>query len=235
MLVGSGIGIAVGHRLPLRIRDTVTDALGLVTLLSAGLSASDVTDPVLRDAVGDEAPVLIVLGAVVVGGIIGSLVGVERRLETVGGWLRDRLAGAGATGERQRFIEGFLTASLVFCVGPLTILGSLEDGFGNGSEQLILKSILDGFASIAFAASFGIGVMASALSVLIIQGSLTALAAALGSFVPEAHLLALTATGGILLAGVSLRLLQVKAVPVGDLLPALVVAPLLTELVTIVR
>ena len=235
VLVGSGIGVVLGHRLPQRTRDTVTDALGLTTLLIAGLSATSVTDPALSAAVGDDAPVLIVLGAVVVGGIAGSLLRIESRLEAFGGWLRDRLAGAGGSEGRQRFIEGFVTASLVFCVGPLTILGSLEDGLGNGSQQLVLKSVLDGFAAIAFAASLGIGVMASALAVLVIQGSITALAAGLGSFVPEPHLLALTATGGLLLAGVGIRLLQLKAVPVGDLLPALLVAPLLTQLVVAVQ
>ena len=142
-----------------------------------------VTDPALSAAVGADAPVLIVLGAVVVGGITGSLLRIERRLERFGGWLRDRLASGGGSEARQRFIEGFVTASLVFCVGPLTVLGSLEDGLGNCSQQLMLKSVLDGFASIAFAASFGIGVMASALAVLVIQGSLTALGAGLGSFV----------------------------------------------------
>jgi uncharacterized membrane protein YqgA involved in biofilm formation len=230
-MVGSGLGVLLGHRLPQRTRDTVTDALRLTTLLIAGLSAMSVTDPVLSAAVGADAPVLIVLGAVVLGGIIGSLLRIEGRLEGFGGWLRDRVTGSGGSQGRQRFIEGFVTASLVFCVGPLTVLGSLEDGLGNGSQQLMLKSVLDGFASIAFAASLGIGVMASALAVLVIQGSLTALGAALGSFVPEPHLLALTGTGGLLLAGVGLRLLQVKAVPVGDLLPALVVAPVLTQIV----
>ncbi len=235
VLVGSGLGAVLGQRLPLSTRNTVTDALGLVTLLIAGLSATSVVDPTLTSAIGPDAPVLVVLGAVVLGGIAGSLMRIEGRLESAGGWLRDQLGGAGADAGRQRFIEGYVTASLVFCVGPLTILGSLQDGLGLGSQQLILKSVLDGFASIAFAASFGLGVMASALSVLVVQGALTALGALLGSFVPEPDLLALTATGGLLLAGVGLRLLQVKPVPVGDLLPALVVAPLLTELVIWLR
>lgn len=241
VLLGSTLGVLIGHRLPQRTRDAVTDGLGLVTLLIAGLSAVAVTDPELADAVGDSAPVLIVLGAVLVGGITGSLLRVEARLESVGGWLRGRLTGPHADAAddgqdtRARFIEGFVTASLVFCVGPLTILGSLEDGLGRGADQLLLKSALDGFASIAFAASLGWGVAASAVAVLVVQGSLTALGAALGAVVPEPHLLAVTATGGLLLAGVALRLLRVRAVPVGDLLPALLVAPLLVELVVTVR
>jgi uncharacterized membrane protein YqgA involved in biofilm formation len=128
-----------------------------------------------------------------------------------------------------------LTASLVFCVGPLTVLGSINDGLGNGPDQLFLKAALDGFASIAFAASLGWGVAASALAVLAVQGTLTALGAVLGEFLPEAHLAALTAAGGLLLVGVAIRLLRVRSLPVGDLLPALVVAPLLTQLVVAVR
>lgn len=235
VLAGSGLGVLLGHRLPQRTRETVTDALGLVTLLIAGLAALSVVDPVLTGAIGSDAPVLVVLFALVVGGVIGSLLRIEHRLESFGDVLRRRLAGAGDNATRHRFIEGFVTSSLVFCVGPLTVLGSLSDGLGNGAQQLILKSVLDGFASIAFAASFGVGVMASALVVLAVQGSLTLLGALLGSFVPEPHLIAITATGGVLLAGVGLRLLQVKAVPVGDLLPALLVAPLLVELVVVVH
>ncbi|MFI5426119.1 DUF554 family protein [Aeromicrobium sp. UC242_57] len=118
----------------------------------------------------------------------------------------------------------------MFCVGPLTILGSINEGLGNGADQLLLKATLDGFAALAFAASFGIGVMASAVSVGVIQGSLTLLGALLGSFLPEAHLLALTATGGLILVGVALRLLDLKVVAVADLLPALILAPLLCQL-----
>lgn len=236
VLAGSGVGVLLGHRLPQRTRDTVTDALGLVTLLIAALSARSVSDPALAAAVGEDTPVLIVLFALVLGGLAGSLLQVERRLEGLGDLLRRRLTrGAGSDAARKRFIEGFVTASLVFCVGPLTILGSLSDGLGNGASQLILKSVLDGFASIAFAASLGVGVAASAVMVLGVQGSLTLLAALLGAFVPEAQVLALTATGGVLLAGVGLRLLAVKAVPVADLLPALLVTPLLVQLVSALR
>jgi uncharacterized protein len=128
-----------------------------------------------------------------------------------------------------------VSSSLVFCVGPLTVLGSISDGIGNGADQLFLKAALDGFASIAFAASLGWGVAASALAILVVQGSLTLLGAVLGDVLPAAHVAALTATGGLMLVGVALRLLRIKAVPVGDLLPGLVVAPLLTALVIAVR
>jgi len=234
VLVGSGIGVLVGHRLPQRTRDVVTDGLGLVTLLVAALSAMAVSDPELSAAVGDSAPVLIVLGAVLLGGIAGSLARIELRLESLGDRLRRRMIrDAAEPGTQHRFVEGFVSASLVFCVGPLTVLGSLQDGLGRGADQLVLKAVLDGFAAVAFAASLGWGVAASALVVLVVQGTLTVLAALLGSFVPEPHLLALTATGGLLLAGVALRLLRVRQVPVGDLLPALLVAPLLVQIVIV--
>jgi uncharacterized membrane protein YqgA involved in biofilm formation len=268
IVVGSGIGLLVGARLPQRTRDTVTDGLGLVTLLIGGLSAVAVTSDALTGAVGASAPVLIVLGALLIGGIAGSLLDIERRLEDFGGWLRGLLtrksrrvpefrdaqplasteypaiAGYSAPAgdqssakhaSRERFIEGFVTASLVFCVGPLTILGSLFDGIGLGSQQLILKATLDGFAAIAFAASLGAGVMAAAVAVAVVQGTLTLVGFLVGDALPAPELASITATGGLLLLGVGMRLLQLKAVPVGNLLPALLVAPLLTAGVAALR
>jgi uncharacterized membrane protein YqgA involved in biofilm formation len=230
VLLGATIGVLLGNRLPLRTRDVVTDALGLVTLLIAGTSAMVVLDGDLSDAVGDSAPMLIVLGSLLVGGITGSLLRLEQRVERLGGWLQARLSGEAGSVERHRFIEGFVSASLLFCTGPLTILGSLNDGLGNGADQLFLKAVLDGFAAIAFAASFGWGVAASALTVVVVQGGLTIVGFLLGDVLPAAHLAALTATGGLLLVGVALRLLRVREIPVADLLPALVVAPLLVQL-----
>lgn len=236
ILVGTGVGVLVGHRLPPRTRDVVTDALGLVVLLIAGLNLAAVLDADLVAAVGDNATVLVVLGSLLIGGVAGSLLRIEVRLERLGGVLQRRLARSGSGGEqRERFIEGFVSASLLFCVGPLTILGSLSDGLGQGYEQLALKSVLDGFAAIAFAASLGWGVAASALAVLAVQGSLTTLAYGLGSLLPGAHVAAITATGGLLLIGVAIRLLRVRPLPVGDLLPALLVAPVLVQLVAVLR
>lgn len=230
VLVGATIGVLLGNRLPVRTRDVVTDSLGLVTLLIAGTSAIAVLDDHLSDAVGSSAPMLIVLGSLLLGGIAGSLLRLEQRVESFGGWLQGRLTGESGSVERHRFIEGFVTASLLFCTGPLTILGSLQDGLGNGADQLFLKSVLDGFAAIAFAASFGWGVAASALTVVVVQGSLTVVGLLLGDVLPAAHLAALTATGGLLLVGVALRLLRIREIPVADLLPALLVAPLLVQL-----
>lgn len=240
VLVGSGIGVLLGHRLPERTRDVVTDGLGLVTLLVAAVSAAAVLDPGLAAAVGTSAPVLVVLAAILVGGISGSLLRIEERLEGLGAAIRARMPHrgddeAGGEAEKHRFVEGFVSASLVFCVGPLAILGSLDDGMGRGIDKLALKATLDGFASIAFAASLGWGVAASALAVLVVQGSLTALGALLGDLLPDAHLAAITATGGLLLVGVALRLLRVRPVPVGDLLPALLVAPVVVEVIVATR
>lgn len=231
VLIGAGIGVLVGHRLPERTRDLVTDVLGLVTLLIAATSAWAVLSPELSAAVGDSAPMLIVLAAMLVGGIAGSLLRLESRVTAFGGWLQTRLAGDTGSVERHRFIEGFVASSLLFCTGPLTILGSLNDGLGHGADQLFLKAVLDGFAAIAFAASFGWGVAASAITVVVIQGSLTVVGVVLGDVLPAAELAALTATGGLLLIGVALRLLRIREIPVADMLPALLVAPLLVTAV----
>lgn len=232
VLLGGTAGVLVGERLPQRVRDVVTDGLGLVTLVVAGLNATVVAQPALTEALGRGRPLLVVLGSVVIGGVIGALLHLERRLEGLGGLLQRRWPGHSDDGtERRRFVEGFVTASLVFCVGPLTILGALQDGLGNGIELLALKAVLDGFAALAFAASLGWGVVASSLTVLVVQGSLTLLGMVSEGVLSEAAVAAITATGGVLLLGVGLRLLRVRAVPVGDLLPALVVAPLLTSLV----
>ncbi|KUP98544.1 DUF554 domain-containing protein [Thermobifida cellulosilytica] len=248
IVVGSGLGLALGGRLPERTRTVVTDALGLVVLLIAALNTAEVLSADLAAAVGGAAPTLIVLGSLLLGGIVGSLLRIEQRLEQLGRTLRAVLtrrsaaavaaspgsgtAEGGAASASERFVEGFVSSSLVFLVGPLAILGALSDGLGNGIDQLALKAALDGFASIAFAAALGPGVLASVLAVLVYQGAFTLLGVALGSVLPDAHIAALTATGGLLLVGVALRLLRIREdLPVADLLPALLVAPLLTALV----
>jgi len=235
ILVGAGLGVLVGHRLPERTRRTVTDALGLITLVIGGLNIAALLDDEFVGAVGGGATLLIVLAALLVGGIAGSLMRIEDRLESLGAWLQRTFVRGDASASRGRFVEGFVDASLVFCIGPLAVLGSLSDGLGRGIEQLALKSTLDGFASLAFAASLGWGVAASALSVGVWQGLLTILGALLGAFMSVALISSLTATGGVLLIGVGLRLLNIRQVPVGDMLPALIAAPLITALVVVVR
>lgn len=229
ILVGAGLGVLIGHRLPERTRVTVTDALGLVTLVIGGLNLLALADEAYIEEVTSAGTLLIVLASLLIGGIGGSLLRIEQRLEHLGGWLQRRFTKAGEP--RARFVEGFVTASLVFCIGPLAILGSLSDGLGQGIEQLALKSVLDGFASLAFAASLGWGVAASALSVGVFQGLVTVLGFFAGSVLPAALIASITATGGVLLLGVGMRLLNIRSVPVGDMLPALLVAPILTAIV----
>lgn len=249
IVVGAAIGVLIGNRLPERTNRVVTDALGLITIVLGGLNLVSLTDSDFVGAVGAGGTFLVVIGALLIGSIVGSLAGIERRLESFGGWLQDRLTRRGtsaasvaepaplaeslvdarlAISPREKFISGFVDASLVFAIGPLAILGAFQDGTGQGIDQLALKSTLDGFASIAFAASLGWGVAFSAIPVGIWQGLLTVLAFALGSVMSGAAIAALTATGGVLLLGVGLRLLNLRAVAVADMLPALIVAPLLT-------
>lgn len=228
VLLGAGVGVLVGDRLSERTRSTVTDGLGLITLVVGALNVMSIGDDAFGDAVGADWTLIVVLGAVVLGGVIGSVLGIEPGLERLGGWLQQRLAPSDADEARARFVEGYVSASLLFCVGPLTILGSISDGLGTGIDQLVLKSSLDLFASMAFAASLGLGVALSALSVLVFQGALTILGAGFGSFMPDSTVAAMTATGGVLLLGIGLRLLRIRQVPVADLLPALVLAPVIT-------
>ncbi len=237
IVTGSTIGVAIGSKLPDRTNRVVTDALGLITLVMGGLNLAALGDPQLVGAVGSAAPFLIVVGALLIGSIIGSLVGIEARLESFGSFLHKRVGGKSTgTGNtaRERFIQGFVDASLIFAIGPMAILGSFSDGMGQGIDQLVLKSILDGFASIAFAASLGWGVAFAALPVGIWQGILTLAAFGLGSVLPGSSIAALTATGGVLLLGVGLRLLNIRPVSVADMLPALVVAPILTSVVSVI-
>ena len=228
VLVGATVGMLIGNRFSERTRETTTSGLGLITLVVGALNIGAIGDRAFADAVGADWTLIVVLGAVVLGGILGSLVRVEDRLNNIGGRLQKKFSGEKGSDDRARFIEGYVSASLLFCVGPLTILGSLSDGLGTGIDQLVLKSSLDLFAAMAFAASLGLGVMFSALTVAFVQGVLTICGVVFGSFMPDSLIAAMTAAGGVLLLGIGIRLLQLKEVRVADMLPALAVAPLLT-------
>ncbi|WP_353082057.1 DUF554 domain-containing protein [Tessaracoccus lapidicaptus] len=226
VVVGSLIGIALGNRIPETTKSTVTAVLGLVTLVLGGMSVVAMNSEALREAV-DGAAMLVVLAALLVGALLGSWLRVEDRLEQGAGWVRARFT---ASGDAARFVDGMVTATLLFCVGPLAILGSLSDGLGRGADQLLVKSVLDGFAAMAFASTLGWGVLASAGAVALIQGSLTAVGYFAGDVLTTAQVDALTATGGVVLLALGLRLLDLKQIPVGDLLPALLLAPPLVTL-----
>ena len=211
VLAGTLLGTLVGARLPERLQQRVMAGLGLVTLVIGVDSA----------LAWNETNPLYVLGGILLGGLVGEAIGIERWLERLG----DRIQRALATKEHSTVSEGFVTASLLFCVGPLTVLGSIEDGLTDEYTQLATKSVLDGFASIALAAGLGWGVGIAALTVLVVQGAITLGAGAFDDILTGETLDALTSAGGILIIGISLKLLELKDVKVGNFLPALVLTP----------
>lgn len=229
-MLGATIGVLIGNRLPEKMSRTITDAMGLVVLVIGALNLAALADKDFVAAVSTSGTLLVVLGSLLIGGILGSLLKIETRLEQFGSWLQKKTSG-GKERDTEKFIAGFVNASLLFTIGPMAVLGALQDGLGNGFDVLALKSTLDGFTSVAFAATFGWGVAFSAIPVGIWQGILTISSMAAGSVLSSAVVASITATGGILLLGTGLRVLQIRMVSVADLLPALVVAPLLTLLV----
>lgn len=230
IVAGATLGVLIGDRLPEKMSRVLTDAMGLVVLVIGALNLMALWDSEFVAAVTSAGTLLVVLAALLIGGITGSLLKIEERLEEFGAWLQKRTSKNG-TGNKQKFIEGFVNASLLFTIGPMAVLGALSDGLGQGIETLALKSTLDGFTSIAFAAALGWGVAFSALPVGIWQGLLTVVAAFAGALMPAAVVASITATGGILLLATGLRVLQIRMVSVAALLPALIVAPLVTLLV----
>ncbi len=229
VIVGGTAGLLLGDRLPERVRVTVMQGLGLVTLLLG-----------LRNAL-QTRNVLILLTAVALGGVLGELLRVQegldwlgRRFETIMEALPRRRAGGQGAGAAAlpegSFSRGFVTASLLFCIGPLTILGAFEDGLTGDYSTLAVKALLDGFAALVFASSLGAGVPAAALFVLVYQGALTLGARGLQPLLSEAMITELTAAGGILILGLGLTLLEIKPIRVASFLPALFLAPTLVPL-----
>jgi uncharacterized membrane protein YqgA involved in biofilm formation len=219
--LGSALGLIVGNRLSEKIQQSVVTALGLVTL-SVGISN-----------IGSTGNIIIPLLSLVSGVIIGELLDLDAALGRLGGWLQARFQrGADQDVQRARFINGFVTASLVFCIGPLTFVGSIQDGMGLpiGFQQLAIKSVLDGFASMAFAASLGVGVMFSVITVLLLQGGLALAGGLAGNFMSAPMINEMTAVGGLMLIGLALVLLDLKKPRMANFLPALVIAPLLVAL-----
>ncbi|MEA4943084.1 MAG: DUF554 domain-containing protein [Propionicimonas sp.] len=231
VVLGSLLGLAIGHRLPERTRMVVTQSLGLVSLVIGGLSIAQGMSDAFAAEVGAGSRVLVVLGSLLLGGLIGAGIRLEDRLDGAADWLRGKIA---KNSERSTFIEAMVSTTLIFCVGPLTILGSISDGLGKGAEQLIVKGTMDGFASVAFASSMGVGVLASAIPLALIQGTLTLVGFGLGEFMSAGQIDALTVAGGVILLGLGFRLADIKQIRIGDMLPALLVAPILTWLVSLV-
>ncbi|HYH27751.1 MAG TPA: DUF554 domain-containing protein [Actinomycetota bacterium] len=223
VLAGTLLGVLVGDRLPPRIRETVFHALGLLTLLIGVANGLEAFGEDLGRATA--AGGVVVLASVLVGGILGELLRIEDGLNRIGETLRRRFGKGQA-----KFTEGFVVASLVFCVGPLAILGSLADGLRGDIELLAIKSLLDGFAAIGFASALGWGVGFSILTILIYQGAISLSASYAASLFTPGVTAALTGAGGLLILGLGLRLLELKEVRVANLLPALVIAPVAVAL-----
>jgi uncharacterized membrane protein YqgA involved in biofilm formation len=219
---GAGFGVLIGGRMPERMRALITDVLGLITILGAATTLTPITSDRYVDALPKGWPLLAVLASLLLGGVLGSALNLEDRLEAFGHYLRRRFKA-----ERDgTFVEGFLLSSLLFVIGPLAILGSISDGMGTGTDQLILKSSLDFFAAMAFAATLGWGVAASAIPVGIYQGLWTIAGFALGSVLADYQIDAMTIVGGLMLLSIGLGLLKIKTIAVGNLLPALALAPI---------
>ena len=231
IVLGALIGVLIGNRLPEKMSRLLTDAMGLVVLVIGAMNLMALWDKDFVAAVTAAGTLLVVLASLIVGGITGSLLQIEERLEQFGGWLQKKTSKENAGQSREKFIEGFVNASLLFTIGPMAVLGALSDGLGQGIETLALKSTLDGFTAIAFAAALGWGVAFSAIPVGLWQGILTVAAALIGALMPAAVVASITATGGILLLATGLRVLQIRMISVASLLPALVAAPLITLLV----
>lgn len=221
--IGSGIGITLGNRMRENSQKLITDVLGLVTLLGA----TSALIPLWKNSFNSQIPkstgLLLILGSMLIGGLLGSALKLEQRLDAFGENLRKRFKAS----EESPFIEGFVSSSLLFVIGPLAILGSISDGAGQGIDQLILKSSLDFFAAMAFASTLGWGVMASIIPVGIYQGLWTIAGFSLGSVLDQYQIDAMTICGGLMLIAIALRLLDIKRISVGNLLPALFLAPLL--------
>jgi len=223
VLLGSFLGLFLGARLTDRLREMLTAVLGLFTLAIG-------VDMFLEGLAVEGENILVPLISLLVGGLLGEWWKVEERLRNVGARLEARFAGgSGEAVEGNRFIRGFVTASLLFCVGPMTILGSIQDGLLGDYQLLAVKSVMDGFASLALASAFGVGVFFSALVVLLYQGGLTLGAAQLQNLFTPLMLAELSAVGGVLLLSLAVGpLLNLKPIRTANLLPALLVAPLLS-------
>lgn len=228
ILVGGALGLFFGTRLPERLKSTVIAGMGLFTA-AIGIQMFLKTENSL-----------IVLGALLIGALLGEWWKIEDGVQSLGRMLEERFTSAPEAASNSRiapkgnFVRGFLTASLLFCVGPIAILGSIQDGLTGNYELLAVKSVLDGFASLAFASTLGIGVLFSSPVILIFQGSISLLAVQLNALVTTPMLNELTATGGVILMGLSISsLLEIKKIRAGNFLPALVVAPLIVWILSL--
>jgi len=207
VVAGSLLGVLIGKRLPDRIKTIVMQALGLSVILIG-----------LQMALSGTRP-LLVIGSILLGAVTGELMDIEGRIAAIGEWLKRRFRSESST-----FVQGFVTASVLYCTGAMVIVGSIRDGTVGDPSILYVKSLLDGVASIAFASSLGLGVAFSALSVFAVQGAITLLASKLAFLQSPMVIESVTATGGLLILGIGINILEIKQIRVGNLVPALVYA-----------
>ena len=214
VLIGGTLGTLIGGRLPARVHETVIWTLGLFTIaLGVKLTL-------------ESQNALITLGSALVGGLLGEWWNLDSLLRRLGAWLEGRFARSSSSEGAARFIKGFVSASLIFCVGPLAILGSIQDGLTGNYQILAVKSLLDGFGALAFSASLGVGVLFSALIILVYQGALSLLAAQAQSLLTTPMITEMTAVGGLLIMAIGFgSLLELRPIRVANYLPALVIAP----------
>lgn len=228
VLIGTTLGLLAGARMPERMQRSLTDGLGLFTLvIGLAMALRIFTDQTVQP--GDD---LAILAALLLGVAVGELLRISDGVDALGAWFQRRLSRGAAP---SRISEAFVTASLVFCVGPLTILGSLENGLSGDVTLLGIKSLLDGVASIAFAAALGPGVYLSIITVLLVQGGIAAGAFLLRDVMDPITILAISSLGGLILLGVGLRLLEIRQLRVANLLPGLVLAPIFIRVAEAVR
>ncbi len=220
VIIGSLLGTVLGNKLPSKMRETVVYGLGLMTAVVGMQMALQTTN------------VLLVMGSILVGGVLGEWWNIDAGLNAAGRWLEVRIGNKmGDTGDERSLTRAFVTASLVFCVGPLTVLGSIQDGLTGDYTLLAIKSLLDGFAALAFAASMGPGVILSILTIIVFQGGLSLSAMGFGDLLGTVTrqtpwVIEMTAAGGVLMLGIALLLLDLRKIRVANLLPAVIVAPL---------
>jgi uncharacterized protein len=226
ILVGGSLGLLFGGRLPERLKTTVIAGMGLFTAVTGIKMFLETQNS------------LVVLGSLVIGTLLGEWWKIEEGLQNLGEKLESRFnrsdSKSGRFAPYGDFVRGFMVSSLLFCIGPIAILGSIQAGLTGDTNLLVIKSVLDGFASMAFASTLGVGVLFSAGMILIYQGAITLLAAQLNALVTKPMMAELSATGGVLLLGIAIsNLLEIKKIRVGNILPALVIAPVIVWIISL--
>jgi len=214
IILGGDLGILFGHTLSEKMKLTLVQGIGLAVLMIGASMALKTNNA------------LIVIGSLVIGGIIGELIDIELRLKNFGIWMENK-SGRGGDG---RFTKAFVSASLIFCVGAMAIMGSIESGLNANHSILMAKSMLDGITALVFASSMGMGVLVAAIPVFLYQGAITLAAGLLQGIISQPIITEMSATGGLLIFGIGLNILEIKEIKVGNLMPGIFVAIPLTIL-----